>query len=55
VQKSRDAIKRWQRGTKRPVLEGQWVAQEVEQEFLELNDFYPDAAPRFPPSVRVEG
>jgi len=31
-----------------------WVQHEVEQEFLELDDFCPHAAASFPPPVRVK-
>ena len=31
-----------------------WVQHDVEQEFLELDDFCPDAAASFPPSVGVK-
>jgi hypothetical protein len=30
------------------------VQHKVEQEFLKFDDLYPDAAPRLPPSIRVE-
>ena len=31
-----------------------WVQYDVEQKFLELDDFYPDAAVSFPPAVGVK-
>jgi hypothetical protein len=35
-------------------LKGPWVQNDLERKLLELYDFCPDAAPRFPPTVRVK-
>jgi hypothetical protein len=31
-----------------------WMQHDVEEQFLELNDFCPDAATSFPPSIGVK-
>jgi hypothetical protein len=36
------------------ISKSHWVQDDLEQEFLELDDFCPKAAARFPPSVGVE-
>ena len=33
---------------------GNWMQHDVEQEFLELDDFCADAAASFPPSVGIK-
>jgi hypothetical protein len=41
-------------GKKGSMSKWRWVQHDVEQEFLEFDDFCPDAAARFPPPVGVK-